>query len=274
MTVEIDYLAAGKLIPAKFQATTLRELAMVEPEGVYTITRTYHGDQAVLLEAHFDRLEESARLEGIAITIDRDQLRAGLRQLIERAGYLNSRLRITIPKQNPERPILAAEPMQPVPKDLKERGVAVATIELARSNPRAKSNAWEQQRAQAAKHLPPGVYEGLLVDEAGYILEGFSSNFYGIIGSTLRTADEGILHGISRNILLDILPDSLGLEMQPIPLDQIARLEEAFISSSSRGLVPVVMIDNHQINGGRPGPLTKDLRIKYDEWVNGHLEPI
>jgi branched-chain amino acid aminotransferase len=256
------------------EADSLQDLAAIEPEGVYTIIRTFQGDRTVLLEAHFDRLEESARLEGLELTLDRVRLRQGLRALIHQAGFKESRLRITIPQAHPEIMLLAAEPLPPFPLELKQKGVSAATVSLERTNPRAKSNTWEQQRAEAAQALPSNVYEGLLLSPEGSILEGFSSNFYGQLSGKIHTAAEGILHGISRRILLDVLPAELGPVALPVRLDQVPDLTEAFITSSSRGVVPVVTIDDQPVGRGRPGATSGELARLYDEWVKNHLEKI
>jgi hypothetical protein len=77
--------AQGELQEVDLQVHSLAELGRVEPPGVYTVARTYRSDQAVMLDAHLDRLEESARLENIPFQLDRKQLRTGLRNLLARA---------------------------------------------------------------------------------------------------------------------------------------------------------------------------------------------
>lgn len=260
--------------PTAYKSDSLRQLAQQEPQGVYTITRTYQTDKAVLLEAHFDRLEESARLEGIEVDLNRGQLRRGLRQLITRAGYAESRLRITIPRDKARQPLLAAEPLSPVPASFKSQGVAAATATIERENPRAKSNAWEAIRSKARRRLPDGIYEGLLVDRQGRILEGFASNFYAILDGVLHTAEKGILQGISRKILLEVLPPNLEFVAEPVRIEQLSQVDEAFMTSSSRGVLPIVKIDGGQIGPGTPGQTTQELRQRYDDWVLAHLEPI
>ncbi|MFP3854569.1 MAG: aminotransferase class IV [Anaerolineales bacterium] len=274
MPIETATLTQEGLHPGALQAESLRQLAILEPEGVYTITRTYQRTKAVLLEAHFDRLEESAQLEGINLKLDRARLRKGLRELIDQAGFQESRLRITVPLQEPAKLLLAAEPLQPVPDQLKKNGVAAATVKLERRNPRSKTNTWEPQRMAAAEELTWDIYEGILVDDEGNLLEGFGSNFYGIIDGVLHTAERGILQGISRHILLQVVPEKMAVETSPINVDQLHRLQEAFLTSSSRGVLPIVSIDGQAIDGGTPGVQTQRLSQRYDDWVQHHLEPI
>ena len=274
MPIKTAILTEEGLHPGTLQTDSLRQLAILEPEGVYTITRTYQRTKAVLLEAHFDRLEESAQLEGINFRLDRARLRNGLRELIAQAGFQESRLRITVPIKEPNKLLLAAEPLQPVPDQLRRNGVAAATVKLERRNPRSKSNTWEPQRIAAAEELPGDIYEGILLDEEGNLLEGFGSNFYGIFDGVLHTAERGILRGISRHILMQVVPEDMTVETSPINLGQLDKLDEAFLTSSSRGVLPIVTIDGEPIGTGTPGVRTQLLGQRYDAWVQDHLEPI
>jgi branched-chain amino acid aminotransferase len=270
----IASLTKGRLELAPGSVENLRAAAAQEPAGVYTVFRTYRRDQAVRLEAHFERLEESAGLEGASIKLDRTSLRAALRQLIDMAGYAESRLRVTIPLERPDEATLAIEPFKPVPADLRAKGVKVATVRLRRQNPLAKSNAWETARADALSRLAEDVYEGLLIDGDRQILEGFTSNIYAIQAGQLLTPDSGILRGISRQILLDILPPELVPVHRSIRLQDLADFSEFFLTSSSRGVVPIIQIGDLIIGEGKPGPWTQRLERLYRQWVEDHLEPI
>ncbi|MGA9531539.1 MAG: aminotransferase class IV [Anaerolineales bacterium] len=274
MPAIIANLTGGHLEPTPHAAENLRAAAGEEPTGVYTVFRTYRRNQAVRLDAHFRRLEESAGLEGVQIELDREHIRAALRQLIDLAGYPESRLRMTIPFDRPQEPVLAIEPLQSVSANLRANGVKAATVQLTRRNPRAKSNTWEAVRAKALHQLSDDVYEGLLVDEGGQILEGFTSNIYAVQGQDLQTPEAGILHGVSRQILLDVLPSDLHLVHRPIRLESLAAINEFFLTSSSRGVVPIIQIDDHIIGDGKPGPWTLRLDHRYRQWVEDHLEPI
>jgi branched-subunit amino acid aminotransferase/4-amino-4-deoxychorismate lyase len=275
MTIPIsEYSAGTKLQPSELQAASLEQLGKLIPSGVYTITRTFHKDQVVLLDAHLDRLEESARLAGIDLSIDRKDLRALIREMIEAAGYEESRIRITI-LETPGSPILLAiEPLQDVPKHLRELGVHVAAVSITRPNPRIKSNYWVTLRGEARAELPPEVYEGLVRTDDGTILEGFSSNIYGITSEYLQTSDSRILMGIARKIVLEVAQDLIPIRFDALKKDQLDTLEEAFLSSSGRGVVPIVKVDDIQIGTGAPGPLTREIMQRYDAWVERHLEPL
>ncbi|MBN1964793.1 MAG: aminotransferase class IV family protein [Anaerolineae bacterium] len=281
-TATNGFILTATLTPAGLQATpyhatSLADAAQYEPPGVYTVTRTYHRTSALKFSRHLKRLEQSARLREIDLTLDRaawqDGLRAALRQLIDQAGYAESRFRITIPADTPETAYFAIEPLNPVPAAVKASGVHVRAFPMQRQNPRAKDTRWMQARAGLQAQLN-GSYEGLLTDGDGALLEGLGSNFYAILAGELRTAHDGILEGISRRIVMKVAPDVLPVREQPVRLADLPELAEAFLTSSSRGVVPIVQIDDQVIGDGVPGPLTQALSARYDAWAEAHLKPI
>jgi branched-chain amino acid aminotransferase len=272
--IETAILSPTGLQPTPYTAESLKDALRYEPDGVYTVARTFQGHKTLLLDAHLDRLEESARLENIPSAFNRGQLRAALRELIKYSGNPDSRFRITIPRDQPNHLYLALERLNPVPDAVRENGVKVVTNHLQRQNPIAKSTAWMSQREQAFAGLSSDIYEVILVNEAGELLEGTTSNFYAVLDGQLRTANEGILNGISRKALLGIIRDLLPLNLTAVTLTDIPHLSAAFLTSSSRGVVSVVEMDGISIGGGKPESITQELAQRYDEWTEAHLEEI
>jgi branched-chain amino acid aminotransferase len=268
------YTQSGGEKPAPYQAENLADLALVEPSGIYTVARTYHGDQAILLEAHFDRLEESAHLENIPLELDRRGIRRTLRALLQDAAFEEARFRLTIPREQPDQVIIALEPLDLERIASHRDGVTASTLYLPRKNPRAKSTDWIAVRNDARQQLKAGDFVGLRVSNEGTISEGFSSNFYAVIDDVLRTAQDDILFGVSRQIVLTVAPEILPVEFRPIHESEIPELQEAFRSSSSRGVTPIVRINGMKISDGRPGPKTRAIRRAFEAWVEAHIEPI
>lgn len=255
-----------------YHATTLGDAQTHEPSGIYTVARTFQRGKALLFDAHLDRLEESARLENIPLQLDRPALRAALRTLISQTDYDDVRFRITVPKNQPDHLYLAVEQLVGVPQHLRENGVRVASSTLQRHNPTAKTTDWMQ-----AREIPDDFYEAVLVNAAGEILEGSSSNFYAIMNGVLRTADASlVLNGISRRTLLAAVEGFVPVEFRPVTIqDSIQEaVDEALLTSSSRGVVPIVEIDGRAIGDGQPGALTREIAARYDAWTDAHLEPI
>ncbi|MGQ9907312.1 MAG: aminotransferase class IV [Candidatus Flexifilum sp.] len=272
----VRILTPEGLHPAPYTADSLADAAQYEPHhGVYTITNTFQTTRVLKLSAHLDRMEDSARREGIPLQLNRPRLRAALRSLILESGWENVRFRITVPAEHPEQIILSLEPFRPLSAEVYERGVKLITLDHAvRQHPEAKTTDWMQDRVRFEQALPPGIFTGLLVDEQGFILEGLSSNFYAILDGELRTAGSGVLPGIAQQIVFEIAPPIIPLRRDPVHVTDIPQLSEAFITSSSRGIVPAVEINGQSIGNGAPGPITQALRAAYAEAIAPLLEEL
>jgi branched-chain amino acid aminotransferase len=274
MPCHIRILTPQGLQPAPYTADSLSDAVRYEPsDGIYTVTNTYHTHQVLKFDAHLDRLEDSARRESIPLKLDRKRVRQALRQMITDANFGDVRFRITVPRHQPDHFILSVEPFKPHPPEIYQDGVRCITLPgRARHNPAAKTTDWMHSRGQIT--LPPGIYEGLLLDDEGRILEGTNSNFYAVLDGELHTAGAGALPGIAQQIVLTVAPISLPVRKDAVRVSDISRFEEAFITSSSRGIVPVVEIDGVSIGEGKPGECTQTLRKAYDAWVQTHLEEL
>lgn len=274
MPTMIRVLTPDGLQPAPYSADNLNDAALLEPaDGVYTVARTFNATQTLKLDAHLDRLEDSARRVNIPFELDRPKLRAALRQMIEESGFGSVRFRITLAREHPDQLILSIEPFTTNIAQMVVNGIRCATVPgSARQNPAAKNTAWMHQRS--AVTAAQNVDEKLLISEHGDILEGFGSNFYAILNGELRTAHEGVLAGIARLVVYELAEQVLPLRKEAVNMRDIPNLSEAFISSSGRGIIPVVEIDEHTISGGKPGPQTLALRRLYDAWVEEHLEEL
>jgi branched-chain amino acid aminotransferase len=276
MPCYIRLLTPAGLQPVDYTAESLADAAQYEPrDGVYTITNTFNTFQVLKLDAHLDRLETSAERAGIPLKLNRSRLRAALRQMIGEANYGDVRLRITAPAEQPDHLILSLEPFKRLAPEIYANGIRCVTVsDAARKQPGAKTTDWMHDRTKIEASLPPNIFTALLLDEDGNILEGLSSNFYAILNGELRTAGQGVLPGIAQQIVFEVAPVILPVRRDAVHVSEIPTLGEAFITSASRGIVPVVEIDGIQIGNGAPGPQTKALRDAYLAWISAHLEEL
>jgi branched-chain amino acid aminotransferase len=239
------------------------------PAGAYTSLRTYGGRRVLRLAQHVRRLGES--LPGHPPSLPESTVRAAVTAALKATGHPESRLRLTYA---PPRLFISVEPFTPLAEALYRDGVSCATLGLHRQNPRAKDTRFIATAEQAYRALPPGVQEGLMLGEAGAILEGLSSNFFAITRGELRTEEERVLQGVTRALVLEVARKVLPVILRPVRLDQLAELDECFITSVSREILPVVTIDGHSIGGGRPGAVTRDLRGRWAGLVQQEAEEL
>jgi branched-subunit amino acid aminotransferase/4-amino-4-deoxychorismate lyase len=267
-------LTSRGLAPTPYRVGSLSEAVAHEPCGVYTVARTFRGDHALLLDAHLDRLEQSAQLVNIPLTLDRAGLRGALRDMLHRASYPDAKFRITVPQDGPDRIYLAIEPYKPVPDTVMQQGAQVITVSLVRQNPVVKATEWMTIRKPTFDSLPPSAYEAILTASDGRVLEGLSSNFYGVLDGVLYTAGGSVLAGITRHAILELAPEILPVSLTALCLSDVPRLSEAMLTSSSRGVVPITVMDGHPVGDGGVGSLVTRIRRGYDAWADAHSEPI
>lgn len=269
------HLIGGGLSVADFAGDSLDEVSRHLPDGTYTTLRTFAGDRFLRLDVHLDRLEDSAGVLGKTLKLDREQLGRALAAALARADFPESRVRITIPLDGEQSPdiYITVEPFEGMDPELYETGVRTITMLIARASPRAKATGFIVPSRTLKAGLPREIYEVLMVTGDGQILEGFTSNFFAFVDGRLITAEEGVLEGITRSIVLELAEELFPVERRAPRLTEVTLFDEAFITSSSRGVVPVVVVNERVIGDGRPGPLTRRLRRRYDEYIKQAARP-
>ena len=242
--------------------------------GVYSALRTFAHNKFLCLQEHIERTKKSMALLGWDYQLDEMLLRKTLHQLCSAYPGAEMRVRFDIlaePVDSPRcdsRLLVALTPFSPPPLELYENGVTVDFAhDLARKRPLVKTARFAQRR----RRYPigqAGAYEYLMMAENGRLLEGTSTNFYAARDGLVYTASEGVLEGITRNIVLNLLPEiDIPVRLQAITAQEIDSLDEAFLSSSSRAVLPVVSIAGQQIGNGRPGAIGRRLLIAYNQFV-------
>jgi branched-chain amino acid aminotransferase len=269
--------------PGGGSPTDLHALLKGVPPGVYSALRTFHHERFLLLEEHIARTVASMRGLGWDYELDDPGLRRALQHVVREWPGADSRVRFDVlERASPEldtssRVLLGVAAFEPVPARFLREGVRVGIAQgLERRQPRIKTTEFIQRRAPFPLATQES-YEHLLVEgrgRAARILEGSSSNFFGVERGGLRTSGPGVLEGITRKIVLRVA-GALGIAVDetPIPLAGVGALAEAFLTSSTRGIVPVVGVAETTIADGRPGALTRRLMAAYAELAEREARP-
>ena len=112
-----------------------------------------------------------------------------------------------------------------------------------------------------------GAKEAWFVDRQGYVTEGASSNAWIVDKEgrlVTRQVDDAILRGVTRTTLIDVLKrEALELVERPFTVEEAKAAREAFITSATNIVMPVVSIDGQPIGNGAPGLLTQRLRAEF-----------
>ncbi|HLO16149.1 MAG TPA: aminotransferase class IV [Anaerolineales bacterium] len=288
--IQIWRIKPTQNIKLEMDASSLDALTRQLPEGYYSTFRTFAGCTRVLdLAAHLRRLYRPVSTPELSASSLRRQLRA----LLGPYRPDEARVRAIMTKQG--QVYIAIERLKELPREVYESGVRVETTELQRQHPRLKSTTFISKSDSRRKHIAlEGIFEALLVKDEK-ILEGMTSNFFYIPraeqseerslrrekskraqrGEILCTARDDILLGVTRKTVIGIARGrGLEVKYEPLKRDQLAAVDESFITSSSRGIVPVIKIDQITIGEGSPGPITKELMTVYEAYVMENAQRI
>jgi branched-chain amino acid aminotransferase len=267
-TFELDQ---GRRLP---DAQNMNAASAQLPQGAYTTFRTYAGNRVLRLAQHLRRLEESAALMGSPGALDDAAVARGLSEALRATGFPESRFRLTFA---PPHCFISVEPFAPYPAELYEQGVWCVTLTVHRDNPHAKNTAFIASAGDAYKALPPGAHEGLMVAADGAVLEGLSSNFFALLDGVLHTERARALVGVTQSLALEVAQAAapgVAIATQAVRFADLPRLNECFITSVSREILPVVKIDDHVIGAGTPGPVTRELMRALRELIERESRPV
>jgi branched-chain amino acid aminotransferase len=251
-------------------------------DSVYETIGTAHG-RLFAARGHLDRLERSAMRIGLRVP-PRASIERAIAETIEAAGNPESRVRVILTRGagkldldpasvDDTQMVVIVFPLGAPTPEMYEKGVAVAIVSITRNSPSAIDPAVKSGNylnnilalGEARRRL--GAYEAILCGADGSVAEGSTSNVFTVVGGEVRTPplEVGILDGITRAKVFELCREG-GLrvvEMRIFP-DELRAAEEVFITSATRGVLPVTRVDDRPVGDGRPGPTTKKLMVLYE----------
>lgn len=278
----------GRYVPHTAARVHIEDRGYQFADGVYEVIAVERG-RLVDETEHLDRLDRSLAMVRMAWPLARSALRVVLREVVRRnriddrgLAYLQV-TRGVAPRNHAFPPnarsvlVVTARALPPIDPEAHRHGVAVITIPDLR---------WKRTDIKSTSLLPnvlgkqlaveAGAYEAWLTDESGFVTEGTSSNAWIVTKNrevVTRHADQAILNGITRQAVLAIVRDQ-GLDWveRPFTVGEAKGAAEAFLTSTSSLIKPVVRIDETEIGGGAPGPFTLRLLELYLERLRPRAE--
>ena len=264
--------------------TTAERVLGVEDRGfqfgdaVYEVFKFLDQRPAFLLD-HYRRMDRGLREIDVRNPWDEAQFDAVMRELIGRTSFAAGIVYVQVSRGEAERAHFYPDHIQPTAVAYsrafrfpdaakKERGIRVITTpDLRWKHCEVKSvnllaNALAKKRAERA-----GAGEALLLGE-GLVREGASSSFFVVSGGRLIThpLDEHILPGVVRDRVLSLAHGAqIRVDERPLREQELFGLDEAFITSTTQGVMPVTEIDEREIGNSRRGEITTALQHLFDE---------
>lgn len=269
----ITYLN-GRFLPASEASLPLQDLAIVRGYGVFDYCRTYLR-RPFHLDEHLARLGRSAAQLHLTLPYSAAQIGEVVGELIERNPHLPEMgLRFVVtggvaadfftPTAAPSLAILPS-PAPSYPATLFTDGARLVTTPIGREFPTIKSLNYIGAILAMRHAAEMGAIETLYVDGQGRGLECTRSNFVGVKNGRLLTPLSGVLDGITLAAVLALAQPELAVIDTAVPLHD---LDEAFITSSTKGVMPISHINGQPIGHGRPGPLTQALHQQFVALTN------
>jgi branched-chain amino acid aminotransferase len=248
-------------------------------EGIYETLRTYNG-RLFLFDRHMRRLRNSARLIELAIPFTDNELarqisetiaatkldekEAYVRVLVTRGvGELTYELKAT-PKASW---VIIVKPLVEPAAEVYKRGCNIVLVDVVRNHPRSlnpmiKCNNLMNQALAAQQAFKRGAFDGVMRNYRGELTECATSNLFIVKNGIVLTppVECGLLPGITREFIFETGHD-VGIEVgeQVLRDDDLLNADEAFLTSTTREVVPIVAVDGRAIGGGKPGPVTVKL---------------
>ena len=267
----------GRYLPFAQATVHVEDRGYQFSDGVYEVCEV-RGGRLVDECRHMERLQRSLRELRIAMPMSLAALEVILRETVRRNrvrdGIVYVQVNRGVARRDHAFPPVGTAPSMVVTaraldfaaaEKIAAEGIAVITL---------PENRWDRVDIKSISLLPnvlakqiareQGAKEAWFVDKDGYVTEGSSTNAWIVSREgkvVTRPAEHGILRGITRTVLLNVLKaQGLDLDERPFTIEEAYDAREAFVTSASQNVMPVVRIDAHPIGNGAPGLVATALR--------------
>ncbi len=270
----------GRYVPHREASVHIEDRGYQFADGVYEVCEI-HGGRLVDETRHLDRLDRSLTELRMDAPVDRAALKVILREVVAR-----NRVREGIVYMQVTRGVARRDHVFPAPGT--PPALVVTAKSLNRDNADAAAakgikvitlpdNRWERVDIKSVGLLPnvmarqvakeEGAREAWFVDADGFVTEGAATNAWIVTRDgalVTRPADSGILRGVTRTTLIDLIRrEGLRLDERPFSVEEARAAREAFITAASTLVMPVVQVDDAVIGNGEPGSIATALRAAF-----------
>lgn len=268
----------GKLYDKQDAKISVYDHGLLYGDGVFEGIRVYSG-RIFKLDAHLNRLWESAKTIRLNIPYTREEITAAMYQTIQINNFTDCYVRLVVtrgagylglsPAKCP-RPtaFIIADTIEMYPKELYEKGMSVITASVIRNHPnaispRVKSLNYLNNILARIEANDAGVPEAIMLNHEGNVAECTADNIFIARAGHLYTPTitDGILEGITRNVILELCTKlKIPATEKTLQRHDLYIADECFLTGSAAEVVPITKIDGRVIGSGQPGPITEKLR--------------
>lgn len=274
-----DVYLNGDFLPADEAKVSVFDRGFLLGDGVYEVIPVYDGRSFQLL-GHLERLQAS--LDGVRMKnpLTNTEWQAMIEQLVERNGGGNQSLYLQVtrgvaprdhvfPQGVSPTSFAMSNPLYPVEDKYKKQGIAAITLpDIRWQNCNIKAISLLPNSLLKQQALEAGAQEALLIRD-GYLTEGAASNAYAVINGTIYTwpQDEKVLPGITREVVIALAAKAgIPLLEQGVTINQLKQADEIWVSSSTKEVLPITLLDGEKVGNGIPGPLWQQIDALYQHY--------
>jgi branched-chain amino acid aminotransferase len=277
----------GKLFDKSDAKISVFDHGLLYGDGVFEGLRIYSG-KVFRFREHIERLYESARHTLLEIPLNREQLTQAVLDTVKANAKHDGYVRLVVTRgagslgldpQKCSEPqiIIIVDDISLYSAELYEKGLEVITSSIIRNhpnalNPRIKSLNYLNNILAKIEAVRAGCPEAIMLSSNGEVAECTADNLFVVKHGLLRTPHmvAGILEGITRNAVME-LARAAKITVQEMALTRhdIYSADECFLTGTAAEVVPVVKCDGRPIGNGKPGPITRQLRERFQQLVRG-----
>lgn len=275
----------GKWYDRDSATVSVYDHGLLYGDGVFEGIRIY-GGRIFRLTEHLDRLYDSAHAIWLTIPISKQEMAAVTEEGVRRSGINEGYIRHVVTRgvgdlgldpRKCAKPsiIIITDTIRLWPEEVYENGLKVVTAgtpipQRESLSPRVKSLNYLAHILAKVEGIQAGADEVLMLDSSGTVAEGSGQNIFVVKNRRIvtPTAFAGILKGVTRDAVIE-LARGAGYEVAESLINRydIYTADEAFFTGTASEIVGIRSLDGRTIGGGKPGPVTRDLRARFQTLV-------